>query len=117
MPTGTSMSETDKVLKKVEKVVEKQDYIHGFASLAGGKVWGLVTTEKSFEGELNVQLVPASERPMNTDEYVEKLRPAVMKAVKAPGATIKVFHTKMKGIRRTGKFDIELEVSAPEANP
>ncbi len=115
MPTGTSMSETDKVLKQVEKVVSQQDYIHGYASLAGGKVWGLVTTEKSFEGELNVQLVPASQRPMNTDEYVEKLRPAVMKAVKAPGATIKVFHTKMKGIRRTGKFDIELEISAPRS--
>ena len=112
MPTGTSMSETDKVLSQVEKIIEKQDYIYGYATLAGGKVWGLVTTEKSFEGELNVQLVPASERPMDTDEYVEKLRPAVMKAVKAPGATIKVFHTKMKGIRRTGKFDIELEMMA-----
>ena len=115
MPTGTSMNETDNVLKQIEKVVEKQDYIHGFATLAGGKVWGLVTTEKSFEGELNVQLVPAAQRPMDTDEYVEKLRPVVMKAVKAPGAVIKVFHTKMKGIRRTGKFDIELEVTAPRS--
>ncbi len=112
MPTGTSMEETDKVLAKVESIIETQDYIYGYATLAGGKVWGLVTTEKSFEGELNLQLVPASERPMDTDEYVEKLRPAVMKAVKAPGATIKVFHTKMKGIRRTGKFDIELEMMA-----
>ncbi|MDZ7777996.1 MAG: efflux RND transporter permease subunit [Bacteroidales bacterium] len=115
MPTGTSMSETDKVLKQVEKVVAKQDYIHGYATLAGGKVWGLVTTEKSFEGELNIQLDPASQRPMDTDEYVAKLRPEIMKAVKAPGATIKVFHTKMKGIRRTGKFDIELEIAAPRS--
>ncbi len=115
MPTGTSMSETDNVLKQIEQVVQKQDYIHGFATLAGGKVWGLVTTENSFEGELNVQLVPAAQRPMNTDEYVEKLRPVVMKAVKAPGAVIKVFHTKMKGIRRTGQFDIELEVTAPRS--
>ncbi len=115
MPTGTSMTETDNVLKQIEKVVQKQDYIHGFATLAGGKVWGLVTTENSFEGELNVQLVPAAQRPMNTDEYVEKLRPVVMKAVKAPGAVIKVFHTKMKGIRRTGNFDIELEVTAPRS--
>ncbi len=112
MPTGTSMEETDNVLNKVEKVIAKQDFIHGYATLAGGKVWGLVTTEKSFEGELNIQLVPAAQRPMDTEEYVEELRPVVMKAVKAPGATIKVFHTKMKGIRRTGKFDIELEILA-----
>ncbi len=112
MPTGTSMVETDNVLSQVEKVIAEQDYIHGYATLAGGKVWGLVTTENSFEGELNIQLVPAAQRPMDTDEYVEKLRPAVMKAVKAPDATIKVFHTKMKGIRQTGQFDIELEILA-----
>lgn len=112
MPTGTSMEETDKVLNQVEKVIAKQDFIHGYATLAGGKVWGLVTTEKSFEGELNMQLVPAAQRPMDTDEYVEKLRPLVMKSVKVPGAIIKVFHAKMKGIRQTGQFDIELEILA-----
>ena len=79
MPTGTAMEETDKVLSQAEKIIAKQDYIHGFASLAGGKVWGLVTTENSFEGELNVQLVPAADRPMNTDQYVKQLRPAIMK--------------------------------------
>ncbi|MEN6589110.1 MAG: efflux RND transporter permease subunit, partial [Proteiniphilum sp.] len=89
MPTGTAMEETDKVLQQVETVISQQDFIHGFATLAGGKVWGLVTTENSFEGELNIQLVPAAERPMDTDEYVEKIRPVVMKAVKVPGATIK----------------------------
>jgi len=115
MPTGTAMEETDKVLSQAEKIIVKQDYIHGFASLAGGKVWGLVTTENSFEGELNVQLVPAADRPMNTDQYVEQLRPAIMKGIKAPGAVVKVFHTKMKGIRRTGKFDIELEILAPRS--
>ncbi|MEX2603790.1 MAG: efflux RND transporter permease subunit, partial [Gracilimonas sp.] len=115
MPTGTAMEETDKVLSQAEKIIAKQDYIHGFASLAGGKVWGLVTTENSFEGELNVQLVPAADRPMNTDQYVEQLRPAIMKGIKAPGAVVKVFHTKMKGIRRTGQFDIELEILAPRS--
>jgi hydrophobic/amphiphilic exporter-1 (mainly G- bacteria), HAE1 family len=115
MPTGTAMEETDKVLSQAEKIIAKQDYIHGFASLAGGKVWGLVITENSFEGELNVQLVPAADRPMNTDQYVKQLRPAIMKGIKAPGAVVKVFHTKMKGIRRTGKFDIELEILAPRS--
>lgn len=113
MPTGTAMTETEKVLNSIEKIIEQQDFINGYASLAGGKVWGLITTEKSFEGELNMQLVPTSQRPVETDEYVDKLRPIVMKSVKAPGAVIKIFHTKMKGIRQTGNFDIELEILAP----
>lgn len=113
LPTGTAMSETDRVLAQVEEVITKQDYIHGYATLAGGKVWGLVTTENSFEGELNIQLVPAADRPMDTDEFVKQLQPVVMKSVKAPGAVIKVFHTKMKGVKQTGQFDIELEIMAP----
>lgn len=112
MPTGTAMDVTDKVLAQAEKSILQQDYIDGFATLSGGKVWGLITTENSFEGELNIQLVPAAKRPMNTDEYVEKLRPEVMKAIKAPGAVVKIFHTKMKGIKQTGQFDIELEILA-----
>ncbi|MCK7519960.1 MAG: hypothetical protein MZV64_20660 [Ignavibacteriales bacterium] len=67
------MEETDQVLSQIENVIAEQEYIHGFATLAGGKVWGLVTTESSFEGELNIELVKASERPMDTDEYVEKI--------------------------------------------
>ncbi len=112
MPTGTSMSETDKVLNKIESVIKDEKYIYGFATLAGGKVWGLVTTENSFEGELNIQLVPASQRNVNTDEYVDIIRPIIMKAIKVPGATLKIFHTKMKGIKQTGQFDIELELLA-----
>ncbi|MGM0464058.1 MAG: efflux RND transporter permease subunit [Bacteroidota bacterium] len=113
MPTGTSMEETDKVLSQIEGFIKKQDYIDGYATLAGGGIMGLVTAERGFEGEMNIQLVPAEQRPMDTDEYVEQLRPAVMKAAKSPGASVKVMHSKMKGIRRMGQFDIELEIMAP----
>ncbi|MFI3293495.1 MAG: efflux RND transporter permease subunit [Rikenellaceae bacterium] len=115
MPTGTSMEETDRALSQIENVVKKQPYIENYATLAGGKVWGLVTTEQSFEGELNIELVSAEGRPQNTDEYLETLRPKIMKAIKIPGAMVKIFHTKMKGIRQTGQFDIELEVLAPRS--
>lgn len=117
MPTGTSMEQTDKVLAKVQDVISSQPYIESYSTLAGGRVWGLVTYENGYEGEVDIQLVPPSKRPMNTDEYVDKLRPAIMKAVNVPGATLKVMHTKMKGIKQTGQFDIEVEVLAPRSEP
>lgn len=117
MPTGTSMEQTDKVLAKVQDVISSQPYIESYSTLAGGRVWGLVTYENGYEGEVDIQLVPPSKRPMNTDEYVDKLRPAIMKAVNVPGATLKVMHTKMKGIKQTGQFDIEVEVLAPRSKP
>ncbi|MGM0667900.1 MAG: efflux RND transporter permease subunit, partial [Bacteroidota bacterium] len=104
-------------LSMVERTLAGQDYIKGYASLAGGMIKGLTTNEISFEGEVNIQLVDASERPMDTDEYVEQLRPVIMQTVKYPGAVIKVMHTKMKGIRQIGQFDIELEIMAPRSEP
>ena len=115
MPTGTSMEETDRALQKAEEVIEKQKNIFGFASLSGGRIWGLVTTESSHEAELSIQLVPTGERSMTTDEYVEYLQPIVMKEVKVPGAIVKVMHTKMKGIKQIGQFDIEIEILAPRS--
>ncbi|MGB9745430.1 MAG: efflux RND transporter permease subunit [Bacteroidales bacterium] len=117
MPTGTSMEQTDKVLKKVEEILSNQPYIDSYSTLAGGHIWGLVTYENGYEGEVDIQLVPPSKRPMNTDKYVEKLRPEIMKAIKVPGAIVKVMHTKMKGIKQTGQFDIEVEVLAPRSEP
>jgi len=40
MPTGTAMEETDRVLGQIENLVNKQEYVHGYAVLSGGKVWG-----------------------------------------------------------------------------
>lgn len=117
MPPGTSMEATDKVLSQIAAVVEKQPYIELYSVLSGGKVWGLVTYEIANEGEVDIQLVHASKRPMTTDQYVAKLGPIIQQAVKAPGAKIKVFHTKMKGIRAIGEFDIEVEVIAPRSEP
>ncbi|HDR89159.1 MAG TPA: efflux RND transporter permease subunit [Bacteroidetes bacterium] len=127
MPVGTSMEETDRVLLQIENLIKNPENlpftrlprggIHGYASLAGGKIQGLETIDNSYRGEINIQLVPPDERPMTTDEYVEMLRPLIMKNVRIPGAVIKVMHTKMKGVRQTGQFDIELEVTAPRNEP
>jgi multidrug efflux pump subunit AcrB len=115
MPTGTSMEQTDKVITEIEKAVEEQPHIERFSSLSGGIVWGLVTSEVANEGEVNLQLVSPSKRNLNTEEYVEKLIPIIQQKIKIPGAKINVMHTKMKGIRQTGEFDIEVEVVAPRS--
>jgi len=117
MPPGTSMEQTDKALIKVQDALSEQKYIDGFTTMSGGHIWGLVTYENGYEGQVDVQLVPAAKRPMNTEDYVKKLQPEIMKAVKVPGSIVKVMHTKMKGIKTTGNFDIEVEVEAPRSEP
>lgn len=117
MPTGSSMEETHKVISQLENFVKDQPYIEKYSSLSGGKIWGLVTYEIANEGEVNIQLVNPSKRTMTTDEYVENLTPLVQQNVKFPGLKMKTFHTKLKGIKQTGEFDIEIEVIAPRSEP
>jgi hydrophobe/amphiphile efflux-1 (HAE1) family protein len=117
MPTGTSMEQSHRVISQIEEFVRKQKYIEKYSSLSGGKIWGLVTYEIANEGEVNIQLIEPSKRKMSTDEYVDFLNPLIQKNINFPGAKIKVFHTKLKGIKQTGEFDIEIEVIAPRSEP
>jgi multidrug efflux pump subunit AcrB len=117
MPTGSSMEQTHSVITQVENFVKQQQYIEKYSSLSGGKIWGLVTYEIANEGEVNIQLVNPDKRTKTTDEYVQWITPLIQQNVKFPGLKMKVFHTKMKGIKQTGDFDIEVEVIAPRSEP
>jgi len=114
MPTGTSLQITNNIISNIEKKVKDLPYIENYSSLIGGKVWGLVTYEIANEGEVDIQLVPKSKRGISTDDYVKKYADDIQKSAGYPGAKVMVMHTKMKGIRMTGDFDIEIELHAPK---
>jgi len=117
MPTGTAVSEMGKVLSQIENVVKDLPDVEKFSTLVGGKVWGLVTYEIPHEGEVDIQLVSKSKRKLTTDGWVKKYAEEIQKNVKYPGAKVKVFHTKMKGIRQVGEFDVEIELHSPRTTP
>jgi CzcA family heavy metal efflux pump len=60
MPTGTSLAETDKVLKRVEAVLQDSPDISGYIRRTGSEN-GLFVTE-SFRGDILVSLKPAGQR-------------------------------------------------------
>ncbi|MGV7928011.1 MAG: efflux RND transporter permease subunit [Spirochaetota bacterium] len=115
MPIGSSMAETFKVVNNIEKEVRSLPDVESYFSLAGGYIWGLVTYEIANEGEVNIQLVPAGRRSPTTDQYVERYAEKIQKAAKYPGARVKMMHTKMKGIRAIGDYDVEIEIRAPKS--
>ena len=109
LPPGTSVEKTDKLLQNLESVVKEQKEVDKYFTLSGGKVWGLVTYEIASEGQIDIELVEKSRRDISTDDFIEQLRPLVMKKM-IPGGKIVVQQAKMKGIRRTGESDIEIKV-------
>lgn len=114
MPSGSSMAETEKVLANIESKIKELPDIDRYFTLAGGRIWGLITYEIANEGEANIYLVPRGERKMDTDAYIAKYAEEIQKSVRYPGVKVKVFHTKMKGIKQEGDYDVEVELYAPK---
>jgi len=113
LPTGASVEETARMAERVSAYAQDLPGVEQAYTLVGGRVLGLVTTEFANEGEVDLQLVPRHRRRFSTKQFVERMGPQIQQAVKMPGAQVKVMHTKMKGIRGFGNFDIEVEVYGP----
>ncbi len=113
LPTGASVAETDRILRALEAAIGDDATIESAFTLAGGKVWGLYTYEIANEGEINLQLVPRGRRSVSTEQYIERLKPRVGK-VPVPGGKAMVMQMKVKGIRKLGDADIEVNIKGPE---
>jgi multidrug efflux pump subunit AcrB len=113
LPTGASLAETDRVLRRIEQAIGQDDLIESSFTLVGGKVWGLYTYEIANEGEINIQLVPPGKRNLSTNGYIARLRPIVGK-VPVPGGNAMVMRMQIKGIRKMGDADIEVKIKGPD---
>lgn len=109
MPTGTSVVETDRILRTIESQIQGDPLIESIFCLSGGYVRGLTTYEVANEGELNIQLVPKGKREVSTEEYVLRLRQAVGK-LQPPGGRAMVRQMPIKGIHGMQASDIVIQV-------
>lgn len=113
LPPGSAVKKTNQLLHNIEKVVKNSDYVDKYFVLSGGKVWGLITYEIANEGQIDIELVDVNRRPITTKDFIEKIRPKIMK-YKIPGTNLVVQQSKMKGIKRTGDSDVEIKVKGVE---
>ncbi|GAB4274885.1 MAG: efflux RND transporter permease subunit [Deferrisomatales bacterium] len=109
LPTGASVGQTDKILRRIEVALGGDPAVQSLFTLVGGKVWGLYTYEIANEGEVDIQLVPRSERRETTAQYIRRIRPLVAK-IPVPGGKAMVMPMKVKGLRKLGDAEIEVEI-------
>jgi multidrug efflux pump subunit AcrB len=83
-PEGTSLEETDRMLRRIEEVVAATPEVAGFARRTGTEL-GLFATEQN-RGDIVVKLKPASARKRSAEEVIEEQRAAF--AAEMPGMTI-----------------------------
>ncbi len=113
LPTGSSVAQTDQAIAAVEEAVADDPLVESAFALVGGKVWGLYTYEIANEGEVDLQLVPRGQRDLTTSAYIDQLRQR-LKSVRLPAGKAMVMQMKVKGIRKTGNSDIEVQILGME---
>lgn len=116
MPSGTSVTEMDRILLQAESLIRDLPETEDIFRLTGGRVFGLYTLEIGNEGELDIQLVPKSKRNISTSQFVAKIRPLMAKLQsQIPGAKLPVLPRPLKGLRKVGEQDIEINVKGTDA--
>lgn len=113
MPAGAALERMDDIARQIEALVADDPNIRSYFSLVGGAVRGLYTNKIGNEGQIDIELVPAGQREISTQEYLRQLRPKVAKLA-APGARLMVMQSKLRGIRKVGQSEIEVEISGSE---
>ncbi|MGI6656308.1 MAG: efflux RND transporter permease subunit [Desulfobulbus sp.] len=110
MPTGASVVETDRVLRKIEGQIKNDPLVQSAFALAGGYVRGQTTYEVANEGEVNIQLIPKAMRDVSTEDYVAGLRKIVGR-LQPPGGKAMVKQMPIKGISGgMGSSDIVVKI-------
>jgi hydrophobic/amphiphilic exporter-1 (mainly G- bacteria), HAE1 family len=116
MPSGTSLAEVDRILMQVENRLHGLPEIASMFRLSGGRVFGLYTLEVGNEGNLDIQLVPRSQRNITTVQFIKKIRPWVAEIQsREPGAKLPVLPRPIKGLRKVGEQDVEVYVKGSDA--
>jgi len=113
LPTGAALTETSKILGRVEEKLQSDPLVESYVTMAGGKVWGLATYEIANEGQVDIQLVPRNARKIGTKAYVERLK-KTLAPISIPGAKPMVMQMPVKGIRKLGEADIEVKIKGQE---
>ncbi len=116
MPSGSSVGEVNRILARIENKIKDMPEIENIFRLSGGRVFGLYTLEVGNEGNLNIQLVRKGNRNLSTGEFIKKIRPIIGKIQNSePGAKIPVKARKIKGLRKVGEQDVEVNIKGSDA--
>ncbi|PYQ39319.1 MAG: hypothetical protein DMF77_21785 [Acidobacteria bacterium] len=83
-PAGSALEETDRMIRKVEKIVADTPEVASFSRRTGSEL-GLFATQPN-KGDLVVRLKPRGQRHRSSDAIVEEMRPKIQDEV--PGLDI-----------------------------
>jgi HAE1 family hydrophobic/amphiphilic exporter-1 len=107
MPVGSSLAETDRIVKLVAERILKEPYLTSVYTSTGRSEGGATSSGQGINlGMIICRMVDKAERPLSVAEFLDQIRP---KLADIPGATITVKESQPMG-GGGGESDIQVEV-------
>ena len=98
LPTGSTPEQTNAVALELEQMVREMPHVAHVFTTAGGFLFGGSTADRSGRGSMDIRLVPASQREMSADEWVNELQRRVDERG-FPGARVFIRPPRIRGLR------------------
>ena len=95
---GSTPEQTNALSLELEAMVKEMPHIRSMFATAGGAAFGGGTANSSGRGNIDVRLVPVSERDMSADEWVRVLQDKI-NARGFPGSRVFVRPPRIQGLR------------------
>lgn len=116
LPPGTSAVQTNATVLELEAMAREMPHVRSIFSTAGGFGFGGSTAERSGRGNVDVRLVGASEREMESNEWVAMMQERIDERGFA-GARIFVRPPQIRGLRTNfSGSDVALTIQGEDLN-
>ncbi len=111
---GVNLDEMDRNVRLVEELVAAQPEVNVMFTTVGGFVFGRSQFESSNRANISVQLAPAAQRGISSDQWIERMEGLVADKTLA-GIKVRMWSRGIRGIRLSrGDHDISLRVQGPD---
>jgi len=111
--SGMNLNKMDGIVKKIEAVISKQEYVVTWFTTAGGFVFGRSEFQRSNYSSISIQLVERQQRSISVDAWAAQLNAKIRK-LNLVGVSVRAYAKGIRGFRSNrGNDDISIRVQGP----
>jgi multidrug efflux pump subunit AcrB len=111
---GINVDVMDDITRRVESLIGEQPEVASLYTTVGGFVFGRSQFESPNRASITVQLVPANQREVSSEQWISRMRELVRDA-NLVGIKVRLYTRGIRGIRfNRGEDDLSLRIKGPD---
>jgi multidrug efflux pump subunit AcrB len=111
---GINVEVMDDITRRVESLIGEQPEVASLYTTVGGFVFGRSQFESPNRASITVQLVPANQREVSSEQWISRMRELIREA-NLVGIKVRLYTRGIRGIRfNRGEDDLSLRIKGPD---